>query len=509
MTDLYNYNGLTSDEQTFMNENAQDIIKAMEAGLETGRDYNDEIHNGPGLKVESLDPVVKILENRESHLVFWKKLPKMRVYNTVHEYNQLYRYGDDVGIANLEGETPQFTDSQYRRKSVILKFLGIGGQVTHPSTLVKTADGLNMYSREIQNKTIKLLTQIDAALTDFDSSKTAVQFDGIFRQHLLGINEIVSANAGKTSEQLLDGYFADPAVINANGEVLTDVHVEDAANAVVNDRFGLVTEILSNPIVFNDYVKQFHDSKRVLIGSGVSGTEGAQMGQSVNTIATQFGKISVHNDIFFDRRSSIAYNRAATSDKAPPTPTAGGTPIAVQTDTKTEWGTAYAGNVFYVVTAKNRYGESAPLAINTAAQAVTATQSVDLSFSATSGNYTTESFVIYRTETGATPRTSVRYYPLFEISTAELTAGYDGAAANLCRDRNRLVPNSHSAIVYTNNNQIWEYLQLAPLMRMDFAITSPSRRFAVLNYGSPVLYQPGKIARIINIGRRNIGTSIS
>ena len=117
--------------------------------------------------------------------------------------------------------------------------------------------------------------------------------------------------------------------------------------------------------------------------------------------------------------------------------------------------------------------------------------------------------MIYRTETGASPRTSVRYYPLFEVSAAELAAGYDGAAATLVRDRNRFVPNSHSAIIYTNNNQLWEYLQLAPLMRMDFAITSPSRRFAVLNYGSPVLYQPGKIARIINIGRRNVGISIT
>ncbi len=506
MTDLYNYNGLTSDEQTFMNENAQDIIKAMEAGLETGRDYNDEIHNGPGLKVESLDPIVKILENRESHLVFWKKLPKMRVYNTVHEYNQLYRYGDDVGIANLEGETPQFTDSQYRRKSIILKFLGIGGQVTHPSTLVKTADGLNMYSREIQNKTIRLLTSIDQALTDFDSSKTAVQFDGIFRQHLLGINEIVSANAGKTSEQLLDGYFEDPAVINADGAVLTDANVEDAANAVVNDRFGMVTEILSNPIVFNDYVKNFHDSKRVLIGTGVTGTEGANMGQSVNTISTQFGKISVANDIFFDRRSPIAYNRAATSDKSPATPTAGGTPIAVATDTKTQFNANYAASYFYVVTAKNRYGESAPLAINTTTQGVTATQAVDLTFTATAGNYAAESYVIYRTDPDVATRTTAKYYPMYEVSVAELAAGYDGAAALSIRDRNRFIPNTHSAIVYSNNNQIWEYLQLAPIMRMDFAITSPSRRFAVLNYGSPVLYQPGKISRIINIGRRNVAT---
>ena len=38
-------------------------------------------------------------------------------------------------------------------------------------------------------------------------------------------------------------------------------------------------------------------------------------------------------------------------------------------------------------------------------------------------------------------------------------------------------------------------------MKLDYAIVGPRRSFSVLNYGSPVLYQPGKIARIINIGK--------
>jgi len=37
-------------------------------------------------------------------------------------------------------------------------------------------------------------------------------------------------------------------------------------------------------------------------------------------------------------------------------------------------------------------------------------------------------------------------------------------------------------------------------MKLDFAVTTLSRRFAIFNYGSPVIYQPGKIAVIRNIG---------
>lgn len=47
-----------------------------------------------------------------------------------------------------------------------------------------------------------------------------------------------------------------------------------------------------------------------------------------------------------------------------------------------------------------------------------------------------------------------------------------------------------------------EYLQFAPTMRMDFAQASPSQRFAVLNYGTPVMYMPGKVAIIHNIGKK-------
>ena len=122
MNDLYNYSGSQMDAN-FMNENAGAILKAMEAGLGTGRDYNNTLTNGPGLKVESLDAVVKVLENKLTDLVLWNGMNKTKITNTVHEYNQLYKYGQDTGIFNLEGETPQFTDSQYRRKSIITIFI--------------------------------------------------------------------------------------------------------------------------------------------------------------------------------------------------------------------------------------------------------------------------------------------------------------------------------------------------------------------------------------------------
>lgn len=497
--DLYNYKG-SEGANPLESMSSEEILKAMEAGLLTGMQYDNTLNNGGGLKPESLDSVLKNLENRLDQLVFWNELGRQRIENTVHQYNQLYKYGQEVGIFNQEGETPTETDSIYRRKSIVVKFTGVTGQVTHPGMIVKTVVG-SLYTKEVENKTILLQTILDKKVVTADSSKVAEEFDGVFAQHIAGINDITGGMTGKTTEQILDAYFGDVAVINANGGVLTDALVEDAAQAVVNDRNGVIDRIVSSPVVFNNYVKQFHESKRVVVGMA-GGVIGATMGQSVNDITTQFGKVNIKADKFFDWNQPIKLSRAKTSDKAPNAPVKDGvTPVAVDTDTKGKFGSAHAGNYFYAVTAKNRYGESEPVLLNSVVQAVGATQSVTLKFAgAASSAYPETCYVIYRTEAGAADSATADFYPIFEVSTTELAAGWDGASAGTVHDRNRWIAGTKSALVYFNGSEMIEYLELGGTMKLDYAIVGPRRSFSVLNYGSPVEYQPGKMARIINIG---------
>lgn len=503
--DLYNYNGNGNDVDLLDGISASDVLKAMEAGSMTGMQYNNMINNGGGLKVESLDSVLKILTNRLNQLVYFMEMPKHKIDNNVHQYNQLYKYGEEVGIFNTEGETPEETDSQYRRKSIIAKYMGVVGQVTHPAMLARLAGGMNMYTKEVENKTILLQTLIDARLVDADSSCVPEQFDGFFRQHLLGVNEMDGGTAeGKTSEQLLDAYYSSPAVIDAQGQVLNDTLIQDAADVVVNVYNGYIDRIISNPIVFNNYVKLFHESKRVIVGMAASVT-GATMGQSVNNVVTQFGKVDIKNDRFFNEAKPITVGKLSTSAKAPVIPVIK-TIIKVNTvDTKTNFG-QHAGSYGYLVTAKNRYGESAPLNItSTGAQVVAATESVEFGFTAgVGGAYAATCFVVYRTKKNAVINENTQYYPIFEVPASQMANGYDGATANCVRDRNRIIAGTKSALIYYNDNQINEYLQFADTMKMDFAITAPSRRFAILNYGTPVYYQPAKIVRIVNIGEEGL-----
>ncbi len=340
------------------------------------------------------------------------------------QYNQLYKYGQEVGIFNQEGETPTETDSVYRRKSIVVKFTGVTGQVTHPGMIVRTVVG-SLYTKEVENKTILLQTILDKKVIDANSAKVPEEFDGVFAQHVEGINDITGGLLGKTSEQVLDAYFGDVAVLNANGHVLNDALVEDAAQAVVNDRNGLIDRIVSSPIVFNNYVKLFHESKRVIVGME-GGVTGATMGQSVNNITTQFGKVAIKADKFFDWNAPIKLNRGKTSDKAPNAPVKDTTsPVTVAVDSKGQFGTEHAGNYLYAVTAKNRYGESEPTLLTDADQAVGATQSVTLKFSAANSSaYPETCYVIYRTEVNPMSKDVADFYPIFEVSRTEMAAGW-------------------------------------------------------------------------------------
>lgn len=505
--DLFNYTG-TENANPFESMSSEDILKAMEAGLMTGMQYDNQLNNGGGLKPESLDYVLKNLENRLDQLVFWNELKRQKIENTVHQYNQLYKYGQEVGIFNMEGETPTETDSVYRRKSIVVAFTGVTGQVTHPGMIVKTTVG-SLYTKEVENKTILLQTILDKKVIDANSAKVPQEFDGVFAQHVEGINDITGGLIGKTSEQILDAYFGDVSVLNANGSVLNDALVEDAAQAVVNDRNGIIDRIVSSPIVFNNYVKLFHESKRVIVGME-GGVVGATMGQSVNNITTQFGKVAIKSDKFFDWNAPIKLGRGKTSDKAPNAPIKDATtPVDVAIDSKGAFGTVHAGNYLYAVTAKNRYGESEPVLLTGTDQAVGATQSVILKFAgAASSAYPETCFVIYRTEVNPVDKSVADFYPIFEVSTTELAAGWDGAKAGSVHDRNRWIAGTKSALVYFNGSEMMEYLELGGTMKLDYAIVGPRRSFSVLNYGTPVEYMPGKIARIINIGKIGMPTTV-
>lgn len=157
-----------------------------------------------------------------------------------------------------------------------------------------------------------------------------------------------------------------------------------------------------------------------------------------------------------------------------------------------------AGNYIYAIAAINRHGESS-LVVNETPVAVTAGSVVDLKFSIVDNAHPATGYRVYRSKKGG-DKTS-KLYPIFDISVAQLKMGYAGAAGDLCRDNNYFLPDCDQAFLVQFDNEVIEFAQLAPLMKMDLAILSPAYRFMVLLYGTPFLYAPKKLVRLINIGR--------
>jgi hypothetical protein len=488
---LSDYANSQANDQAFAGggsmEDLNQLQKALEAGEITGRDTtNSTTDSGAPLKVESLDKTLKHLTFSKKDIVFWQNIPKKAAYNTVEEYNQLVSYGADRGGFNNEGELPQEEDSTYVRRAQLVKFLGVTKSVTHPMQLVNTMVG-NVVQREIENGTLWILRKLDKALFFGDETIIPQEFNGFLAQQ-----------ARSDSWSNLNDYNNSSNVIDCRGQSLKETFIESAANSII-ENFGLGDQLYAPPAVLSNFVKNFYGNKFIQPNSPAL-SDGI-MGQKVRQFDSQFGTIGLNWDLFFQKLPTKLITAAATSANAPSTPTVGGAPIAaIPVDSLSKWSASDAGNYFYAVSALNRFGESGLLSLSNVATAIVNGGAVDLEFTATAGPNATTGFRIYRSKKDVAAFNSDIYYPLFDISLAELTSGYDGGGAGFVRDRDRVLPNCDQALLVQQNNEVIEFAQLAPLMKMDLAVLSPAYRFMCLLYGTPFLYAPKKMVRLINIG---------
>lgn len=474
------FGGSSASELSMLN-------KALEATQDAGRDVTGQSTAGSGapLKVESLEKTLRVISFKKNDIAIWQSIPKLAAYNTVEEYNLLEDYGADLGGSLLEGELPETQDSTYRRESQLVKFYGTTRSVSHPMQLVRTSIN-NVMQQEIENGTMWILRKINRSIVKADSATIPTEFNGVFQQH-------------KAQFSTVDAYFSDTTVIDLRGYGMTEDVAENAMRIII-DNFGSADTLYGPPIVLSNFVKTIYQYKRQLLPVAA----GTTVGGSISTIQTQFGEIALKYDKFMNRMAAKMGNAAATSTKSPNAPTAGTTPIASPADTSSNIDAYTAGDYFYMVTAFNRFGESAPYIANSGAiHTVAAGDAVDLQFVDGGGANAATGYRIWRSTEGAATAATATYYHLFDVSVAELAAGYDGGAAATVRDRERIMPNTDQAFIMENSQDIWAFKQLAPLMKMDLATLAPATRFMILLYGTPILYQPSKFVRLVNIGERS------
>jgi hypothetical protein len=472
-----------------------DLLKAMQAGAITGRDTTNQLLTQEPLKIESLDKTLKLLEFRMKDVKLWNAIPKLTAYNTVEEYIQLESYGTDRGGFYGEGELSDVEDSKYRRRAELVKYIQVTGEVTLQAQMVRSY--VAAMAKEVENKSMWIIRKVSSALTKADATYISKEFNGIYAQH---------ASIGSAEGDLytsLDAYQDSAAVIDLRG---ASIKQKDLAKAATNvdSNFGNVDSLFAPPTVLDGLANDYYERQRIMLNGSYQGV----IGTVPKGIDTQFGTVNLFQDKFMKKTPARKIGDAATSPKAPLTPTA--TSQALVADaalSRFKAGGVHTdalGTVFYAVAAINEYGES-PLRVldNTTKITLTAAQSVDLVFTATAGAYSASGYVIYRSKiTTATNATTglVDFYPLFKVSTAELAAGFDGGAAGAVRDRNRFLPDTEEAFTTEMVDEVVAFKQLAPISKLDLAVVAPANRFLTFLWGTPQLYTPKKMVRFINVG---------
>lgn len=475
-------------------ENVDQLNKALAAEQITGRETTDlTTASGAPLKVESLEKTLKHITFREQDIRLWKDLPKKPAYNTVEEYNQQTSYGANRGGWNREGELPEEEDSIFVRRAQLVKYLGVTKSVTHQMTLVNTMIG-SVMERTIKDGTLWILRTLNQGLYFGNEKLIPEQFNGFLAQQM-------QSDAWPSYAD----YMESEMVVDLRGSALTEQAIEDAANSIV-ENYGLGTQIYGPPSVLSNFVKNFYGNK-FIVPNTPSMSDGI-MGQRVQAFDSQFGRIGLNHDVFFKKLPSKKYTsstNAANSQKAPNAPT---WDTSFDTDgvkvesniAGSKFATEDAGTVFYAVSALNRFGESQIVA-HTTAVTLAANCAIDLKFKDGGGTNKATAYRIYRTKAGVTSSEGAEFFPLFDVSLDDVTRGYDGGGAGVVRDMNRFLPDTDQSMLVQFDNEVIEFAQLAPLMKMDLAVLSPSFRFMVLLYGTPFLYAPKKMVRFINIGK--------
>lgn len=424
---------------------------------------------GDTLRVESLEGTMRVTTFTLGNIKLFKKAPRLPAYSTVEEFNLLEGYGQEgMGLFTLEGELPQLTDSQYRRKAAFVKFMGIQGEVTLPMSLVRTAHG-NAVAIEVQNKAIKLMSQLEENLFKGNSATIPQSFDGLLTQ-------ILSDPAAAVGN-VIDCRTVSAAG-SAAGQIMED-YLELGATIII-ENFGVPDQMFLTPRALSDVTRQFYPRERIALPYPAEG----RVGLSVKSFESSAGPIEFNSDVFLrpGRTGGASSPPTTATSASAPNPPAAVVPGAAAPDALSRFVAGDNGNYIYGVTAVNRFGESAPTW--SGLTAIAAAQSTVVAI--TDGGGGTTGFKVYRTTVGGA------------AATARLMTEVSLAASSYT-DRNIFLPGASMAVLFQNNLHFWSWRQLAPMMRVPLATISQSIRWMQLLYGCPIVYAPRKSCIFLNV----------
>jgi len=450
-------------------EEVSDLRKALSAGQDIGA---PAVAAGEGfpLRVESLENTLKTVTYKMDDVRLWSSVTKLPAYNTVEEVNLLKEYGSGVAAFIDEGDLPESDDSTFERSYTVIKYMGTTRSVTHVMSLIRPAHG-NVIAQETINGTAWLLRQLERALFFGDSSMIPIQFDGVLK--------LIQDNAPNPNLNVLD----------LRGKPLTEDFLNDGALIVKTEpNYGRATDLYCADGAFSDLAKQFYPAERYNVPT--SGWNQGMVGMNIQGFFSQFGPIKFNPDTFIQFGPSAPTTATGPTGKRPDTPTESVAPAAgaVAGGETSLFVAADAGDYYYSVSAINRYGRSAAVAMT---GPVTVAAGEKVTMTVADGSIAGTAFEMYRSEMDAAAAGSERYCNTQARS----------AATTVLTDLNHDLPGTSKATLIQQNLEFFSFKQLCPFLKIPLATVSTAVRWMQLLYGSPTVYSPGRAVIYKNVGR--------
>jgi len=443
-------------------QDVEELNKALTVGNQSPR-----MDGGNVMRVESLEQTMRILIFSEQHLKLMRRLGKRPAYSTVEEYNLQTSYGGRGKPWIREQETPQAQDASYLRRAAYVKFLGTTRGVSHVATLVKPAHG-PLVALETKNGAIWLMAATEQACFSGRSDVVPEAFDGIFKL------------------TLDDPTARKKNIIDCRGGIITPDLVDLAAQ-IITDATGVPNYMTLATRAQSDLGKQYLSKERVPAGAG-----SGRVGQVVREIDTVAGIIPLEASLFVrsgkEDDLSRTFPTSATAPRAPAAPTlalaANAGPISTGGDDGkgSQFGVGDVGTFRYVVTALNRFGESAASAEQSASIAAKG-DAITLTITDGGGTDGATGYRIYRSLVGGAANSEIFMWEVPRVGAAATTA---------YQDLNEYLPGTSQAYMLQNNLEALAWVQLAPMMKIALGTSGPNINWMQLLYGVLIDYAPRK-----------------
>jgi len=471
-------------------EELDELNKALQAGSGyTGAP--SALAGGGALQVESLEATLKSVTYGNKHFVTWARTPKDPAHNTVEEYNRVISYGEQQNGLFFDadaGTTPTAQDSNYVRQIQIVRYMGTTRVISHPLTLIRPAHG-PIVAREIRNAVTEILGNWERQIWEAngifqsatgtyvgaagDISTGSLKFNGYDQQIRFGDTDANSRYTG------FAGYGLSnlSSIVNAGDNPISEDILEESCRIAASN-FGNLTNLFMTYKTNADFSKQFFPKERIMN----MGVAQGRAGFVLNEFISSAGPIELAPTRFIDPKFEPLTGALTNS---PATPVVGGTASEIDANSVL---VSSAVGYSYRVSALNGQGESIACAA-TAAQVIAAGNRIAITINA--GTVGAQYYAAYRAPVATL--LNHRFIGFIADSTG------NGGGATF-RDAGYRLAGRQQAYLMSYDAENISWRQLAPLMKMDLAITGTAYRFMCMMYGTPVVFAPKKHCLIDNIG---------